>query len=231
MKQILPVFLFTLLFAGLVQAQNTVSVSTETFTLTGKPSDTDVKYYIDVINTSSNEIGVHWTRSITNAPSTWQSWICDKNQCYLPFANNSSPSQPNMLAPGEKMEFQIHLNPASVEGTADFVYQLIDLDDPTNILATLSGSALISQTVSTKSPTAGANLTVFPNPTSDYFQVTDSPGMKFVEVYNIVGSKVKGFDAVPQKQYYIGDLTEGVYLVRMIASSGKVLKTVRVSKR
>lgn len=231
MKQLLPVFLLCFLFAGLVQAQNTVSVSTESVVITGKPTDIDLKYYVDVINTSSNAIGVHWSRNNTNAPAGWANWICDKNLCYTLFANNSAPSMPNMLNPGEKMEFQIHLTPGQIEGTGEYIYTLTDLDDPSNILGTIVVQVIISNTVSTKNPAAGANLTVFPNPTTDYFQVSDVTGLKYVEIYNIVGNKMKSYDAVPNKQYFIGDLNEGIYLVRMIASSGKVLKTVRVSKR
>src|SRR5690606_19874732 len=146
-------------------------------------------------------------------------------------ANQSSPTKPNLLAPGETMQFQIHVNPAMLCGTADYEVTFIDMEDPTNTLATVSGEVVICTATSTNQPGSGSGLTVFPNPTTDYFQVSDTPGLRYVEVFNIVGSRMRSFDAVPQKQYFIGDLNEGVYLVRLVAGNGKVLKTIRLSKR
>lgn len=230
MKHLLPILSFFVLSVAGAFAQNSVSVTPGTFVLTGQPSETDVYYYINVTNTSPNDIGVHWARTVTGAPANWLSWICDKNLCYIPQANQSSPTKPNMLAPGETMQFQIHVNPGNVIGSADYEVVLTDMEDPNLVLATITGDVLIG-TTSTNQPSAGSGLTVFPNPTTDYFQISDTPGLRYVEVYNIVGSRMRSFDAVPQKQYFIGDLNEGVYLVRLISGSGKVIKTIRLSKR
>jgi len=231
MKHLLPAFLFTLLAFGGLIAQNSVSISPANFVLTGQQGDTDAHFYINVTNTSPNDIGVHWARVVTGAPGNWLTWICDKNLCYIPTANQSSPTKPNMLAPGETMEIQVHVNPGNVCGTAGYSITLTDMEDPNLILGTINGEVEICTTTSTNQPTAGAGLTVYPNPTSDYFQVSDTPGLRYIQVFNIVGSRVRAFDATPQKQYFVGDLNEGVYLVRLVAQSGKVIKTIRLSKR
>lgn len=230
MKNLFLVLATVLFTAWGMIAQNSVSVSPANFVLTGQPSESDVHVYINVTNTSANDIGVHWARTVSGAPANWLTWICDKNLCYIPQANQSSPTKPNMLAPGETMQLQVHVNPGNVIGSADYQIVLTDMEDANLVLATIHGDVLIGST-STNQPVSGSGLTVFPNPTTDYFQVSETPGLRYVEVFNIVGSRMRSFDALPLKQYFIGDFNDGVYLVRLVASSGKVIKTIRLSKR
>src|SRR5688500_20364330 len=89
---------------------------------------------------------------------------------------------------------------------------------------------LISESTAVKEAN-DLKLTVFPNPTSDYFQVSETPGLKGIEVFNIVGNKIRSFDFAVNRQYYVGDLSDGIYLVRLVSGSKKVLKTIRLSKR
>lgn len=211
-----------------VRAQITVSVDPGTFVLTGNPSQTDIVYHVYVTNTSDQQVNLFWSRRITGAPIEWLSWICDNNLCFDPSVNSCPASKPNIVAPGGVMEIQIHLNPINTEGTSE--YDLNIIDDLGNVLATVDGQVLISNSTAVKDA-ADAQLSVYPNPTSDFFQVSDTQGLRHVEIFNIVGTKVRAYDATPQKQYYVGDLNEGIYLVRLVTASKKVLKTIRLSKR
>ncbi|HZV68774.1 MAG TPA: T9SS type A sorting domain-containing protein [Saprospiraceae bacterium] len=232
MKRFLP-FTFLMLLALLTKSQISIGVEPATFVLSGNPSDKDVKFHVDVTNNSPFEVGILWTRVVNPDPNTvnWITWICDKNLCYLPIANASAPNKPNLLAPGEKMDFQIHVNPLGNEVNATYNIELVDYSDPNVILGKIQGEIKIDNTVSTSNTTPAANLTIFPNPTTDFFRVSEIPGLKNIELFNIVGNKVRSFEAVPQKQYYVGDLTDGIYLVRLESSNGKVIKTIRLSKR
>ena len=165
---------------------------------------------------------------MTDNPISWFSWICDKNLCYDPSVNSCPPNKPNVLAAGDSMELQVHVNPANTEGSAN--YELNVIDDAGNVLSTINGQILVNSTTAVKDLNA-SKLTVYPNPTQDFFQVSDTPGLRYIELFNIVGSKMKSFDAIPQKQYYVGDMTDGIYLVRLVTSSGKIIKTIRLSKR
>ena len=105
MNRLVHLIIFIVISLPLV-AQISIKVDPATFYLTGNPSESDVNYHVEVTNQSAFEIGIHWDRTITNPPSGWSSWICDKKLCYLPIANASAPDKSNMLAPGEKMDFQ-----------------------------------------------------------------------------------------------------------------------------
>lgn len=229
MNRLLHLILCVLLSSPM-WAQISVSVNPANFELNGNPNNPDVAYHVDVVNNSNVEVRLAWSRFVENAPEGWLTWICDKNLCYLPTANASAFNKPNILAPGEHMDFQIHVNPQALEGCTPYVVNFTDQSDPKTILATINGNVCISNTVSTKDQT-NSKLTVFPNPTTDYFQLSDITGVKSLELFNIVGSKIKSFEVAPQKQYYVGDLNEGIYLVRMVSPSNKVVKTIRLSVR
>lgn len=228
MVRLLLFFGLILLLPFLPKAQVTVSVDPNTFVMSGNPSQTDIVYHIYVTNTSSSEVSLYWSRRITGAPMQWLSWICDNNLCFDPSVNSCPASKPNVVAPGAVMEIQVHLNPIGTEGSAE--YDVMVLDDLGNTLAVVDGQVLISTSTAVKE-TNDSRLSVFPNPTTDFFQVSEAQGVAFVELFNIVGNKIKSFDATPQKQYYVGDLNDGIYLVRLLSGNKKVIKTVRLSKR
>ena len=210
------------------RGQVTVSVDPSSFVMTGNPSQTDVVYHVQVTNTSNTSANIYWTKRMTNNPAPWFSWICDKNLCYVPEVNSCPPTKPNVVGPGDAFDIQVHMNPSFMEGDGD--YELNILDDQGNILASVPGEILIKNSTAVKE-TNEPKLTVFPNPTTEFFKVSEISGLKNIELFNIVGNKVRSYDALPQKQYYVGDLTDGIYLVRLVSASGKVIKTIRLSKR
>lgn len=228
MKRHIPYLFILLLLPVYAKAQITVTADPSPFVITGTPSQTDIAAHIQVTNTSATSINLFWSKRMTNNPANWQSWICDKNLCYTPDIHFTPPSKPNVLAPGEYFDLQVHMNPAQTEGTGTYDLNLID--DQGNTIMTIPGQLIISIASSTKDQ-GDSKLTVYPNPTQDYFQVSETPGLRYVEIFNIVGNKMKSFDAAPQRQYYVSDLADGMYLVRLVSSTGKVLKTIRLSIR
>ena len=208
--------------------QITVTVDPQTFLMTGTPSQTDIVYHVELTNTGSQTVSLLWSRRVTGGPADWWTWVCDANLCYTPEVNACPANRPNVLSSGQTVEILFHMNPRNVEGTGEFDLTITDMEG--NAVASIDGNILIG-TTATNNAGNDVKLTLFPNPTSDYFQISDLAGLKSIEVFNIVGTKVKAFDAIPQKQYFVGDLNEGMYLVRLISSSKKILKTVRMSVR
>lgn len=227
MRKYLP-FLFSILLVPVLLTAQSVSVDPSTFVLQGEPSDTDVAYHILVTNTGTETDSFYWSFRMSNNPSNWLTWVCDKNLCYDFTFTNCPPNKPNILAPNESFDLQIHMNPRDSIGTAD--YGINVLDSQGNILAPITGVFEISVSSASKDLT-DVNLSIYPNPTHNYFQVSDLPNLKYVELFNIVGNKVRTYDAAPNKQYQVGDLMNGMYLVRLISNTGSTLKTVRLSIR
>lgn len=221
-------FLFSILLSSIIIRAQVPVVEPASFVITGNPSQTDISYHVHVTNTSNETIHLFWSKEMINQPSQWLSWICDENRCYFPTINSCPVDKPNILEPGESIDLQVHMNPAQVEGTGN--YELTVIDNSGNLIETVEGTILISASTAVKDAN-DLKLTLFPNPTVDFFEVSETPGLRYIEVFNIIGNKVRSFDSAPQKQYYVGDLTDGIYLVRLVSASKKVLKTVRLSKR
>jgi hypothetical protein len=227
MKRLIPLCLIicSAILTGL--GQISITVSPENFVKTGHPADDDIEYHVQITNTSADSIDLLWSKRLNSAPAEWFSWVCDPNKCYLPETTTCPENLPNPMGPGQTIEISVHVNPRNIEGSGVFVLSLLDVDG--NIIGTASGDFLISLTSAGSQVAGESKLTVFPNPAHTYFQTNSIAGLKTVEVYNLTGGKMKTYDAHPQKQYFIGDLPEGMYLVRMVAANRKILKTVRLS--
>jgi hypothetical protein len=79
---------------------------------------------------------------------------------------------------------------------------------------------------------AQTDVTVFPNPATEYIRVNDaSESAGTVNVFNLVGKKLRGFDYAPDQDYLVADLPKGMYLVQVVDKSGKVITTQKINKR
>jgi len=222
-------FLFAaLLFPLILRGQITITVDPTVFVLTGNPNQHEVISHTMITNTSNETLNLYWTRRVSNEPGPWRNFICDQFNCYDSLINANPLNRPNILAPGEHFDLQVHLEPHQTVGTGDILLNILDASG--NILGSTNGTMVISESTAVKDAN-DLKLTVFPNPTSDYFQVSETPGLKGIEVFNIVGNKIRSFDFAVNRQYYVGDLSDGIYLVRLVSGSKKVLKTIRLSKR
>lgn len=75
-------------------------------------------------------------------------------------------------------------------------------------------------------------LAVFPNPVSDNIFVQDhADAVAEVIVFNLLGKKIKSFEAAKGDNYYVGDLPKGVYLVQLVGRNKQTLKTQKMDKR
>lgn len=228
MVRLLLFFSVLLLVPFTIRGQVSITVDPLNFNLTGHPSQADIHYDVIITNISNETLNLLWSKRMRNNPAIWESYICDKTACWDESFNSCPADKPNILGPGDTMSIQVHLQSFQTEGTA--TYELNILDENGGIITTVNGVFTVDQSTSVKE-TSESKLTVFPNPTSEFFKVSDTPGLRYVEVFNIVGNKIKSFDAAPQRQYSVGELPDGMYLVRLMTSSKKVIKTIRLSKR
>ncbi len=75
-------------------------------------------------------------------------------------------------------------------------------------------------------------LSVFPNPTTENISVQDNAdAIGQIIVFNLLGKKIKVFEASKGELYYVGDLTKGVYLVQLVGRNKQTLKTQKIEKR
>ena len=77
-----------------------------------------------------------------------------------------------------------------------------------------------------------ADLTIYPNPTTEYISVNDnSDAVGYIAIFNLVGKKVKEFDFVKGETLFVADLPKSMYLVQIQDRKRQVLKTQKMDKR
>ena len=73
-------------------------------------------------------------------------------------------------------------------------------------------------------------ISVYPNPASDFISVSNDENLKTIVVYNIVGRKIKQFEIEHSgAQYDIRDLPDGLYSIHLVGKNNKVLSTQRLT--
>ena len=74
------------------------------------------------------------------------------------------------------------------------------------------------------------DIKVFPNPTIDYFQITNTPAIKKVVIYNMYGKEVKTINNTSSSTYDVTDIKFGMYIVKMLDDKNKIVKSVKLQK-
>ena len=235
MKQTL-LFLSLFLMTSAISAQISLKFSGTDLFFTGDPGEADVVGHAYVVNTHNTTVQLRWEREEMDFAEGWTSAVCDKNQCYssLVFTNvgtiNGVPlNVPVLLNPGDTSILDVHLYPNGIKGTGQVRVCVTTVSEPNNVIGCINYD--FNLTTSSTKDFSKAALKVYPNPTFDFFNLQNAEGVGFVKVYNTLGRLVKVFDASFEKNFYVGDLPSGMYLVNMQSKNGKNIKTTRIVKK
>ncbi len=75
-------------------------------------------------------------------------------------------------------------------------------------------------------------ISIYPNPTSDYFTVNYTEDITKVEVFNIIGRHIKTFKVSESNgRFDVSAFASGLYLIRISDSTGDVIATKRLDKK
>ncbi len=195
----------------------------------------DVVASAHITNNTSDTIYMKWERIVNDKPECWETAVCDVDLCYYFTINSVEFELPPNLEDGE-MLVHAYTGGAPGEtptiGEAEVVVRLSNLNDPADTLIleyyfTVTGSG---SCVTSVSSAERETLKIYPNPTADYFHLTETQEIQQLVIYNILGNRVRTFDVNGNQNYNIDDLPNGVYLVGMIDREYETLKTVMLQK-
>jgi hypothetical protein len=172
---------------------------------------------------------IYWKMEFPNMKEKWEVQLCDLNLCYDFNARQSSPS----LSMSNKMDkgthsFEIGFYPRTVPGTGKAVLKLYGDNQFTKLIKEIDIN-LYAGTTSSKDVNVNT-IRVFPNPTTDYFQIANGSQVSKIVLYNVLGKEVKTFFNYNNANHDVSDLRKGIYMVRMLDAKNRVIKTVRLSK-
>jgi hypothetical protein len=231
---------FLLLIPFIAGAQDVLTVDpnpyVESFEVDLSDNWSEPVAYGHVTNNTSEEILMRWERVIVDAPAEWEYRTCDGNQCYSLSTStnweigNPAFQIPDTLSANEiESTLDLHVLPRGVAGTGTIHINLYSVDNPTEVITTAIYEITISG-VSSVSEQERQNLRVFPNPTTNFIELSNTDVVDEVLVYNLLGKQVRSFDVVNNEKYSLNGLPNGIYMVSLLNDEEGILKTVRVSK-
>ena len=206
---------------------------------------------IVIRNTSNRPLQIKWEEVVARQPAGWSISVCDEYGTYAPFSIANKSKRPISLAPGEATELYLHVQPNGRAGRAKVEVPLSLLTDPGKVLHTAVFDISIAGTqpaaaeavpvLATPASAAPARPAlnkrspgIYPNPAVDRFYVNLPPGVELgrVDVLNTLGRRVKSYEGrLDENGYKIDTLPEGIYLIGLYDSQGKVIKTLRLLHR
>jgi hypothetical protein len=214
---ILLVFCTTAIFA------QSLTVDNVEINLSGEPIEAEFYDHTPMTNNSTESLDLRWVRTIESMPDEWDNYFCTiPGNCGLP----STDSLNFTLEPGEVGDFQIHFAPNDIAGSALVVVNLIN-NATDEVLATITINVETSP-VSTNE-LEEAQVRVFPNPATNFFQIQNGQKVDQITIYNILGKQVKFFENA-ENQFFIGDLAKGLYMIQMVDLDSKSTKTLTLKK-
>lgn len=185
---------------------------------------------INITNSSSEDIELFWQyEEGVDYPAEWKTQICDLNLCYSWDVFQSSALAPNTVAAGATALFTLKIENVTlgenISGSSFGILRLFDDNQFSNEVAFTASEPL------SVSNSDLAKLVIFPNPTTDRFQIKSDDGVSSVSIYNIVGREVSSVRHVQGMVHDVSTLRTGMYLVRLMDDKGEVIKAMRLSKR
>lgn len=75
-------------------------------------------------------------------------------------------------------------------------------------------------------------ISIYPNPATHYISIDNDVNVQEITIYSLTGRKVLSFkDVEAEERYDVTELPSGMYLVRIVDTSNKIITTQRISKR
>ena len=223
--------LFTLLlllagFYGTLSAQSSFTVSaTEVWTITPHTTQ-DMEAHFDITNRTAQTQTIRWTRNVIEITSGCESQVCDLNICYTPVVSTKTfDIDPNFTGP-IIMHF---LNFDTLLGSEAIIdLNMAHAKDPADsVIVTFLYTSPLSNT---GQPLPAADVKLFPNPTVDYFQLSNADAVSRIRVFAADSRVVARFTATPDRQYSLADQAPGVYYLALEDEHGRVFQAIRLVK-
>jgi len=193
----------------------------------------------NVFNNGSSDIELQWEIEQLSGPTEWKTLLS-----YDPASGGHSEwgqlsnfaTFPLTIEGEGNSHFNMRVRPNLVAGCGVYRVKITPYSDTTNILTTgifnlkINVDADCNELVATKNVNR-STAKIFPNPTTDYFSITENPDVKSIQIFDILGKEMAVSSFQNGDAINISNFPNGLYLVRMLDDDGDVLKTTRLTKR
>jgi hypothetical protein len=223
-------FLYTLLIAFSCSYLNAqITVSPNPLVMKTNTVDSLLKFYMNFTNSKDTTYNIYWMLSpAADWPVEWEFQLCDLNLCYATGGKKSSNGIPNIFPKGTH-EFYINLNTRGVIGSSTITIKLFTEKDCQGEIF----SAPIATENVRPSGTSDLNeslISLSPNPTLENFQINNGSKVTYIELYDMMGQKIKSASNTIDTPHDVADLKNGVYFVKMYDQNKTAVKTEKLTK-
>lgn len=229
MKKFMPL-LFAVLFTTGVLAQDfTINPEVLEYQFSSEAEEVQIGYTI----TNNKDVAVDWFWDLERSEDFLDEWsiqVCDQVLCWN-YGTEQFPTGSglgnNQLDAGQSTVPDLHyvkVKNNNVSGSGTLRFCVFSDEDFSEVLVCTALSTSTSD-LDTK------DISIFPNPTTDYFEISADNSIATVEIYNIVGKKVVSFKHSEGNPYDVSTLRNGLYVVRVLNRRGELVKSMRLSKR
>ncbi len=205
----------------------TSSVNVEQEVIEGSgEADQTIHFPFRIKNSGTEAAKVYWKINRVEFKKDWGFSFCDSQLCY----DNKSEcptDKPNTLEAGGSAAWEFKVLPNNTEGTGKVIAEFYSDPEFTNLLDKVEFKINVYKVAT--DDLEGQELTLAPNPASTYFKVLSNYEVSKIEVFNMIGKKVKNFETSNSNNYNIADLRNGAYLVKVLGKEGEVLKVTKLN--
>lgn len=240
MKQTLPIFIL-IFFTTVLFGQSPITISPTTYQgvlmvdlskehLLQEPT-------VTITNNTDSVIALRWQRTELERPDIWETQVCDPNECYVALVGSNVDTvlgidEPMLIPANGSANISVYVNPMKTSGSGTFRLDFALVNQPDSIIGSARFEVEVADlVVNTLDILRQQEVQVYPNPTVDFFQLTETAQVDRVAVVNLIGRQVGAFRAFPGARYDVSYLPDGLYLVSLINDQHGVVKTMRLGKR
>lgn len=197
-----------------------------------------------LLNQTASSVSLKWEVFEIDAPDEWEmqltvaddggggfSWGVTSN-----FASTVLPNPiPLPIAIADSSKMNLAVRPKGVAGCGTYEIHISLVDDPEQIVAIGTYNFFINVNTdcitSTRDDFDDNPMVIYPNPTDNYFTISNNPKVRTVEVFNMVGTPMIRTPFQMEEEIDISSFPKGVYLIMMLDKNGKTLSTARLAKK
>lgn len=175
-------------------------------------------------NHSDSTLTLVWKRITNEIPAGWESGICTNQGCLPPEVDEGSFD----LESGFSVEFSCSFFPNDIPGSAKVVVNIwLENDTSQMIQQTYFGQTdPLTNIVHTN---LASPLSIFPNPVSETFSLSQSNQIDKVEIFNALGQRLYQYPA--QTSYDVQFLEPDLYFVKILTKQNETLAVLKLIKR
>jgi len=245
MKHILLfVFLLSLGFNSIAQIEITPDVETQDTILNLTDEWTTTKMKADLYNNGSEDAVLRWEIFKIDGPADWQVQLCvDANYggCFAWDVNSNISDDWGTDVPlivtggGGSSIWQFAVRPNLTPGCGTYEIRVTDTADVNTVLATSTHTFRVNVDANCEATSVSEldkkSLKVFPNPTTDYFTLTENDFVREIQIFNIVGKRMATTPFFNGQAINVSSYPIGLYLIKIMDKDGDIVKTTRLTKR